>query len=356
MGFLNWIKGGGASKDRPAPTYLTHAERCALRRMTQHLDDGLIGYGQTSEWLKTFDGMADRLTLRFRDPFGDKPVAITDSEAKGLEQFQKMYARDVEDLYSGNAQMASDAAAIAGALARDGKPENLPAWEVGSGLDDRMAATASSLPSAEGKLVLASENGGNGPGQPSRTYSIFSDYPDRVLKTEADVKKDDALLEMTLVVNEIANDPDSNWRRYKGDFEKAVVGMREAFAPVAELKRGENSTPILEPVDDPVQPKDVTENGHVITSVSRGEWQSDAAGLYEFREHFGKSVEGYHGGLEISHRGGDCHVSWSKGYSTAAGAQRASLGMREAWEKGGERKRSEPTVARGEKRDIAWER
>jgi hypothetical protein len=80
-------------------------------------------------------------------------------------------------------------------------------------------------------------------GKPSRTHSIFSDYPDRVLKTEADVKKDDALLDMTLVVNEIANDPDTNWRRHKGDFEKAVSGMREAFdAPAPCRNTGKNAS------------------------------------------------------------------------------------------------------------------
>src|SRR5579863_1874118 len=72
---------------------------------------------------------------------------------------------------------------------------------------------------------------------PSRTHSIFSDYPDRVLKTESDVRKDDALLEMSLVVNEIANDPVTNWTRYKADFEKAVTGIREAFEPMIYRKR-----------------------------------------------------------------------------------------------------------------------
>jgi len=75
--------------------------------------------------------------------------------------------------------------------------------------------------------------------KPSRTYSIFGDYPDRVLKTEADVKKDDALLDMTLVVNEIANDPDTNWRKYKGEFEKAVKDMREAFEPERRVRQEE---------------------------------------------------------------------------------------------------------------------
>jgi hypothetical protein len=81
------------------------------------------------------------------------------------------------------------------------------------------------------------EPGGEESQKPSRTQSIVSDYPDRVLKTEADVKRDDALLEMALVVHHIANDPDPNWHKYNAHFEKAVGGIREAFGFGPEMRQ-----------------------------------------------------------------------------------------------------------------------
>jgi|GEM_PF-3480925 len=52
----------------------------------------------------------------------------------------------------------------------------------------------------------------------------------RPLFTKADVRVDDALLELFVVTAEIERDPDWNWKLRKGDFEKAVTGVREAFA------------------------------------------------------------------------------------------------------------------------------
>jgi hypothetical protein len=111
-----------------------------------------------------------------------------------------------------------------------------------SSLDvENNAIAESARKSARQTQADSKEPGGGDEPKPSRTHSIFSDYPDRVLKTEADVKKDDALLDMTLVVNEIANDPDTNWRKYKGEFEKAVTGMRDAFEPDMQPRQVETN-------------------------------------------------------------------------------------------------------------------
>lgn len=84
-------------------------------------------------------------------------------------------------------------------------------------------------------------------GNPSRRHSVFGDYPDRILRTQADVRKDDALLDISLVVHEIANDPDTNWRKYKDEFEKAVNGMREAFEPELRLQDAKTTVALRDP-------------------------------------------------------------------------------------------------------------
>ena len=56
-------------------------------------------------------------------------------------------------------------------------------------------------------------------------YSGLFDHPPT---TEADLKRAEALFDMTLVVQHIARDPDPAVGKYQGDFERAVSGMREA--------------------------------------------------------------------------------------------------------------------------------
>jgi len=63
--------------------------------------------------------------------------------------------------------------------------------------------------------------------KPSRTQPKYADLFDRVPNTEAGLKRAEALFDMTLVVQHIARDPDPNVGKYKGDFERAVSGMRE---------------------------------------------------------------------------------------------------------------------------------
>jgi hypothetical protein len=80
-----------------------------------------------------------------------------------------------------------------------------------------------------GFLDWMRRRGGTESEQPSRSYSLRSDLPERVLKTETDVRIDNALVEMRVVVDEISKNPSKNWQSYREDFEKAVVGVRETF-------------------------------------------------------------------------------------------------------------------------------
>ena len=72
------------------------------------------------------------------------------------------------------------------------------------------------------------EPSGEGNQKPSRTQSKYSGLFDRPPSTEADLKRAEALFDMTLVVQHIARDPDPAVGKYQGDFERAVSGMREA--------------------------------------------------------------------------------------------------------------------------------
>ena len=65
--------------------------------------------------------------------------------------------------------------------------------------------------------------------KPSWTQSKYSGLFDRLPSTEAELKRDEALFDMALIVHHIAKDPDSNWGKYKGAFENAVSELREAF-------------------------------------------------------------------------------------------------------------------------------
>jgi hypothetical protein len=122
--------------------------------------------------------------------------------------------------------------------------------------------------------------------------SVFSGSPARIVRTEADAKKDDALLEMSQVVAEIEREPDTNWRRYKGDFEKAVAGMRDAFEPTIGPKHSGEGV-VLGP-DDRAAVKRLLHNyddgvmGAVSTDLT---WQMNldaTAGRLGLRDPFGQ--------------------------------------------------------------------
>ncbi len=91
--------------------------------MTQHLDDGLVVHKLGADSEKAFNGMAERLSLRPRDPFAGQPVSISPKEAEAVKAFQSAYEQDAREVYPGNRQMRSDAEAVRQALERDGKPK-----------------------------------------------------------------------------------------------------------------------------------------------------------------------------------------------------------------------------------------
>ncbi len=63
----------------------------------------------------------------------------------------------------------------------------------------------------------------------------------------------------------------------------------------------------------------------------QGEWQSDLDGVSETRWLVGKSPEGFHAGLEVSHQGGDCEPRWSPAYGTSEKAQREAIELDNKW-------------------------
>ncbi len=73
--------------------------------------------------------------------------------------------------------------------------------------------------------------------------------------------------------------------------------------------------------------------GNSITPLSRSEWRPDTRALCELRQHVGKSVEGFHGGLEVSYGGGEGLFKWGSARLTAEAAQKSSDRMRAAWER-----------------------
>jgi hypothetical protein len=111
---------------RERSVFLSYGERWALRSMTEHFDDGLVGYKQDGDWEKTFDKMAERLSLRPRDPFGDSASKHRREGGEGAQQVSEDIRDGCQWGLSGNQQMRSDAKRIGDALKRDGKPENLP--------------------------------------------------------------------------------------------------------------------------------------------------------------------------------------------------------------------------------------
>jgi hypothetical protein len=91
--------------------------------------------------------------------------------------------------------------------------------------------------------------------KPSRTQSKYSGLLDRVPNTEAGFRRDEALFDMALVVGHIANDPDPDWGKYRGDFEKAASGIREAFEIEKRRKRAEKSETNARPLSKDVPSK-----------------------------------------------------------------------------------------------------
>jgi hypothetical protein len=127
---------------------------------------------------------------------------------------------------------------------------------------------------------------------------------------------------------------DRTWREAQYDipevdFSKHVEFVKGPPKPERIKSQGKRQWP--EPEDAPAPPRYFTQNGNAITIQSSSEWSSDGVGVYELRNHLGKSIEGYHGGLEISQRGGESSWRWSNARPSAQAAHKASGGMSDRW-------------------------
>jgi hypothetical protein len=86
-----------------------------------------------------------------------------------------------------------------------------------------------------------------------------------------------------------------------------------------------------DPENESMPARHETRKGNAICIRSSSEWISDGVGVYEWRHHIGNSVEGYHGGLEVSRHGGEGSWSWSNARPSLQAAENAALRMGERW-------------------------
>ena len=89
----------------------------------------------------------------------------------------------------------------------------------------------------------------------------------------------------------------------------------------------------------PIEHLHLTKKGHHISVIGGTQWES--RGSYEFRQYVGWSIEGYHGGLEVSYLGKDSECIWSNARPTLDRAENAAhrMGERCALEGGPEMER-----------------
>ncbi|HTU44894.1 MAG TPA: hypothetical protein VMF91_07520 [Bryobacteraceae bacterium] len=113
----------------------------------------------------------------------------------------------------------------------------------------------------------------------------------------------------------------------EGSYKDRIIKLLSAATGALSRKTSVNPPQGIEPEDEPVEPLHYTKNGNPIESWFHSGWHSDPTGRYEFREHVGRSVEGYHGGLEISPGGGEGPFYWSDGFAKEEKAHLAALEM-----------------------------
>jgi hypothetical protein len=92
--------------------------------------------------------------------------------------------------------------------------------------------------------------------------------------------------------------------------------------------------------EEPVQPEPPpprwceTRKGNPISMEYARNWKPSWSGKDpQIRHHVGRSIEGFHGGLEISYGGRLGALQWSNARPDASRAEKAALGMERAWEK-----------------------
>ena len=133
----------------------------------------------------------------------------------------------------------------------------------------------------------------------------------------------EALVELSVVVNAMGrSDPaHPSWPKYMGDFNEAVKHVRQAvrsFDPELEHE----TTAIAPPA------RNFSRNGNAIRIESSGQWIPHDS-MCESRAHIGTSIEGVHGGLEVSL--GKGAIAWGEARASQAEARRDAAKMREDW-------------------------
>jgi hypothetical protein len=64
-------------------------------------------------------------------------------------------------------------------------------------------------------------------------------------------------------------------------------------------------------------PRQLSAGGKAIAREWCSPWQPDESGLHETRRHVGRSLEGFHPGIEVCYRAGMGRIEWGEAQSTA---------------------------------------
>jgi hypothetical protein len=206
MGLLDWVKRRGRTQE-PEPEYESPAPFGSTKRGNP------INPVRSDEWRSDPVGVHEtRLHIGksaegFHGGFQVVP-------AGGDGEIQWSNARKTEERASLAAQSMSERWDNENARAFQEFFENAAIWE--------------SERKAKQLQVDRKEPSGEENQKPSWPQSKYSGLFDRPPSTEADLKRAEALFDMTLVVQHIARDPDPAVGKYQGDFERAVSGMRKA--------------------------------------------------------------------------------------------------------------------------------
>lgn len=80
---------------------------------------------------------------------------------------------------------------------------------------------------------------------------------------------------------------------------------------------------VTAPRDNAPAPRHFSPPGNAIDPEWHSGWSPDDSGLYETRQHVGQSAEGFHAGIEISHRVCD-RIVWGEAHPTPEKAREAA--------------------------------
>ena len=206
MGLLDWVKRRGRTQE-PEPEYETPAPFGSTKRGNP------IDLVRSDEWRS--------------DPVGVHETRLhIGKSVEGFHGgFQVVPAGGDGEIQWSNARKTEEQASLAAqSMSERWENENARASQDFENNAIRAFERKESKPGkADTKTPDAAAEG-----EPSRTQSKYSGLFDRPPSTEADLKRAEALFDMTLVVQHIARDPDPAVGKYQGDFERAVSGMREA--------------------------------------------------------------------------------------------------------------------------------